>query len=197
MLKDGKGGITLAKNVVQVGLHNTAEYKFLANRNDIESYPLPIGLQFKCDWKYHGVEPQPESYEQFKDTDVETYYCCAITDVDGDIEIVNFRDRPKKIEVTSFRLESFFQKIALAHCDLLVLDVEGWECAILKDYEGKIPIDYLIVEYHQRYIRHLPYMVDIDAFETLCVTKGFEILCKFVTNYGRSLEYHLKRMGAS
>ena len=188
------------KHVVQVGLHNTAEYRFLASRftdeKRNEPRPLPYELSLEGNWIFHGVECHPESIKNFKDTETDKYYQYAITDqASGTIEVGDFRKRRsgERIIVPSRTLESFFAEAGIPHCHLLILDIEGWEYRAIEAYTGEIPIDFMIVEYHHRYFNRYPPVPSEADFEKLSAEKGFEIIAKYKANLGDNLEIHLKR----
>ena len=208
-------------HVVQAGLDRSNEYTFLVEGVNPETgrgkgvHPLPFnwrkfGLGKNDDRVfYHGIEPHPESYqrlvERFGDRKNQKYYNVAISHTNNDIEIDDYRrkhnkehkDKTAKIKVTSRTIEDFLQDAGIEHCHLLALDIEGWEYEALKAYEGKIPIDFVIVELHLKMSRrgreNYPHSCTAEVFESLCKEKNFNITARFASNGGTTLDYHLER----
>ena len=183
------------RNVVQIGLQKTAEYRFLAtpSTRDGKDRCLPIDFDAsfkKSTWYYQGVEANPKYREIHKDTERETYHFHAISDVDGRTEIETRKG--KTIDVPSMKLETFFDKIGITFCDLLVVDVEGMEWEIFQAYSGRVPIEHVIIEFHHRRERAEPAYTE-DAFKNLLESKGFEIVCRHLTNCGGTQEWYLRR----
>ncbi|MDE0017791.1 MAG: FkbM family methyltransferase [Candidatus Poribacteria bacterium] len=141
-------------------------------------------------WHYHGIEANIAYKEHHKDTERETYHFHAISDVDGRTEIETRKG--KTIDVPSMKLETFFDKIGIAFCDLLVVDVEGMEWEIFQAYSGRVPIEHAIVEFHHTREREEPTHTE-DAFKYLLESKGFEIMCRHLTNCGGTQEWTVRR----
>lgn len=182
------------KNVVQIGLRTSAEYRFLATldaREGRERYlPIELTSDRRDVWHYHGVEGNTEYKEYHKDTERETYHFHAISDVDGRTEIDT--GKGKRVDVPSMTLETFFDKIGMTFCDLLVVDVEGMEWQIFSAYSGRVPIEHVIVEFHYKRVHEEP-AYTADAFKNLLESKDFEISCRHFTNRGGTQEWFLKR----
>lgn len=181
------------KTVVQIGLRRSAEYRFLATRGAREGHDryLPIDMPSSRNsiWHYHGIEGNPKYTEIHKDTERETYHFHAISDVDGRTEIETHKGG--MIRVPSMKLETFFDKVGITFCDLLVVDVEGMEWEIFQAYSGRVPIEHAIVEFHYTRKREEPEYTE-DAFKNLLESKGFEILCCHFTNAGATQEWTLR-----
>ncbi|MDE0017793.1 MAG: FkbM family methyltransferase [Candidatus Poribacteria bacterium] len=208
-------------HVVQAGLDKSNEYAFLVEGVNPETgrgkgaHPLPFNWQKfglgRDDDRvfYHGIEPHPESYqrlvERFGDRKNQKYYNIAVSHTNDDIEIDDFRrrhyrlhkDKGAKIKVISRTIEGFFQDAGIDHCHLLVLHIEGWEYEALKAYQGKVPIDFMIVALHPKENpvtrKSYEHSCTVEVFESLCEEKGFKITARFASNGGNTLDYHLER----
>ena len=105
-----------------------------------------------------------------------------------------------KITVASRTIEGFFQDAGIDHCHLLALDIEGWEYKALKAYQGKVSIDFVIVELHLKRNtltgQSYAHSCTVEEFEALCEEKGFEITARFASHGGITLDYHLERRQA-
>lgn len=207
-------------HVVQAGLFHSNEYAFVRSRIDPitsekrEPYPLPFGFdpskmsRDHSEVSYHGVEPHPKYYQKFIEKygnqQNEKYYNVAISGSNGEIEIhdMSRRERgkpPEYIKVPAMTIETFLEEASIARCHLLVLDIEGWEYEALKAYKGKIPIDFIIVEFHPK-ARKTPqydHSCSAEDFESMCHHKGFKITSRYLSNNGHTIDYHLeiKRTG--
>ena len=204
------------KHVVQVGLNKTTEYNFLApahfgkRRRDL--YILPYDLDMSGDWMYHGIECNPEIFAEHRETlyletPSEKFYNVAITGTDGTTVVEDYKNRHDKyvqghrieIEVPSKTLETFFRDAGIDRCHLLCTDIQGWEYPAFQAYQGIIPIELAIVEFHVNSYREdarYPQSTTPDVFETLCREKGFEIVCRYKKNR-TNIEYHLRRKSVS
>lgn len=200
----------IMKHVVQVGLCRKAEYRFLAAIRSPQDpnalrfpgsgknlfHPLPEGFNVDGDWMYHGIDCSEDSVNYFTGSEVEKFYHWAITDTDGTSIVQDFLNGRQPVEAPSRKIETFFDEVGINVCDLLVLDVEGWEGKVLKSLTGRIPIRYVIVEYHPEYnsvysCEH-PYVESEKEFKDIIAQKGFEIMCILETNRGMTREYFLR-----
>ena len=201
------------KHVIQVGLNFQAEYRFLAevrspydkranrfpNSRKNRMYPLPSGFDMSGDWMYHGIDCQKFcGVEYFTESDRVKFYHYAITDINGTTEVQDFLASKSgqadvRFDAPSLTIEGFCEAHDIERCELLVLDIEGWEGRVLASYTGRIPIDYIIVEYHEEYLDRYPFGVPEDKFNEIIVNKGFQVMCIHETNRGITREYCLRR----
>ena len=128
------------KTVIQIGLWKFCEYLFLV---DNQLYPvykpdyceqdlslLPENFDTSGKWFYHGIDmtnhllPYPLESKHHKIHEMK------ITDTEGE------------------KLSDFCSKQNIEKIDLLVMDIEGWEHKVIPTLDQCVPIDCLLVEYH-------------------------------------------------
>ena len=169
------------KHVAQIGLDHKAEYRFLANPiiGGIYQEPQLLHLPFRntrrnTNWIYHGVDCRGAFPENHKEVDNEHYYTVAITDTNG-TEVTRWMGEEER-ETECKTLETFFKDAGISECELLVLDIEGWETRVLQAYTGQIPVNFAIIEHHEAIKEYTePNNVNLTDFIDLIKSKGFLI----------------------
>lgn len=128
-------------------------------------YSFEIELVEKYGAIVYAFDPSPEVVEKMKDDTHErlTYYPYGIADkdeiktffkpryTDNYSEIFSYwTSETEKIEFEVYRLDSLMKKLGHTHLDLLKMDVEGTEFAVLQDIVTQLDIDQICIETHAR-----------------------------------------------
>lgn len=149
----------------QIGTHQI--------KKDMLVYSFGIGFDYSFETELverygatvYAFDPSPEVVEKMKEAIPERllYYPYGISDkdeiktfykpryADNYSEIFSYwTSETEKIQFEVYRLDSLMRKFGHNHLDLLKMDVEGTEFAVLQDIVTRLDIDQICIETHAR-----------------------------------------------
>ena len=190
----GKQGVC-----VQIGLHSTAEYLYLAKPNwltimkeQVELKRLPTSLTDGIQsWRYYGVDCDVGSIvkmmEKYGNVTSASWVQAAVglpTD-----QLMKLRSYFVRGHFLGFAcsLQRLFRMLNLQQVDVLNIDVEGYEIQIFENYDWVIKPRYVSVEVHGCHVN--PSVANssllsrhIDIIHNIFTSKGYRRVNKEWTN---------------
>ena len=185
---------------VQLGLHNVAEYLYLARPNwkDVmgeqeELKQLPDSLTDKfVSWRYYGVDYDVGSIQKMLEkygNVASAHWVGAAVGVESD-RLMRLPSYFTRGHFLSFAcsLQRLFSLLNLSHVDVLVIDVEGDEISIFENYDWVVKPSFISVEVHGDH-NHTskadPVLLDkhLAWMHGTLTSKGYRLLKKEYTNY--------------
>ena len=151
------------KTCIQIGLWQTAECLYLANK-DVPSEAcgapgdLSIPEEFEeFDWQYFGIDGDPNSIATLANRFPIHPYVNWINAhiVPNGVQLIdtylNWCDLYKQqiVSVLGTDLTHLFHHLNITSIDLLVMDIEGAEWNIFKSYDWVIKPKFMIIEFHK------------------------------------------------
>ena len=191
----GKQGIC-----VQIGLHDVAEYLYLAKPNwkevigkqkELKQIPGSVADRFTC-WRYYGVDADVGSIvkmlEKYGDVPSASWVQAAVGL--SSIQLMKLRSYFVRGHFVGFAcsLHHLFRLLKLTQVDALVVDIEGGELRMFENYDWHIKPAYISVEVHGDHNRTSttnPAMLNkhIDIIHRILTGKGYKQVNKAWTNF--------------
>lgn len=193
--KIGKQGVC-----VQIGLHDIAEFLYLAKPNwqsDMASQEklnqIPVDLADKfTSWRYYGVDCDVGSIvkmmEKYGDVPFASWVQAAVG-LQPD-QLMKLRSYFVSGHFIGFAcsLQRLFRLLNLSQVDVLVVDIEGGEIRMFENYDWHIRPGYISVEVHGDHSNTSytnPAMLNkhIDVIDRILTGKGYKQINKAWTNF--------------
>ena len=185
---------------VQIGLHNVAEYLYLARPNwkevmgeqeELKQIPAAVSDRFTS-WRYYGVDSDVGSVKKM----LERYGNVSAADwVHASVGVASDRLMwlPSYFTGGQFigfacSLQRLFWLLNLSRVDVLAIDVEGAEIGIFENYDWVVKPSFISVEVHGDHghtsVRNAV-LLDrhINIVDRILIGKGYEQVNKVWTNY--------------
>ena len=198
-------------NAVQIGLDRSAELLFLTLDNWKEWFPgshqmvnCPDDLFEDIDeWNYFGADQNLysiahvlDAYSEPASKDIRQQYmnrskwlCVNVLGSNSlhQVDIWGFRGHEYKIFVPSLSLSELFQNFELETVDILMVDIEGGEFEVFKEYDWKIKPRFLSIEMHPDFERS---ECAYDLWFTL-KSQGYQLNWSTLEGHGYSLDWSI------